>query len=300
MTDLYIIIYDLLRIVPKDIINIIAQYAIKYSKYTCNTPSIYKTMHYNEQLGIIYCASDYSYKLINYNDGRVLTNRSNATHIDIKSFDSKFTYVDTQGSARVKNIIHFNNDRILIDDNPHSYMYIPIGTQYVLNKIRFMQDLQASCTYNQKLYMCYHLCDSARISEYELMGFDYKNQTDSFEFNEKHDIQISANDDFVYVMQSISKTKHDVCTYDTHTLHRLDYHNVFKTSASDIVKIYKDRIFSYRDDRIHIYDILTMDEIESFNVQSFASNNTVHSMIISNDLLMLSNDEQIMFYDVGY
>jgi hypothetical protein len=37
--------------------------------------------------------------------------------------------------------------------------------------------------------------------------------------------------------------KHDIYMYTVQSLQRLDHHNVFKTSASDIVKIHRDRIF---------------------------------------------------------
>jgi hypothetical protein len=305
MTDLYTIIYDSLHFFSRDIINIIAHYAIKHSKYTFDTPTIYTTMHYNKQLGIIYCASDYSYKLINYDNGHFLTKHSDESRIDISSFESEFTHFETLESVDMKYIIHFDNNIIISNSHLLCNMYILDNIQYVFGSTDVIVGLlrSLSCVHNQKLYIIRNSFDCSHILEYKLTqtGFDYVQSTKLFEFIRKSDIiQISANDDYVYVMESVSKTKHNIYIRKTCLLKQLYHRSVFETSTSGIVKIYKDRIFSYRNDQIHIYDILTMDKIDTFNVQSFTSKNTYYSMSISNDLLMLASDKQIMFYDVSY
>jgi hypothetical protein len=294
MTDLYIIIYDLLHHVPKDIINIIIQYAIRHYKYTVDTPTIYKTMHYNKHLGIIYCASKYSYKLINYKNGCELAKYSDKSRIDISSFESEFVYFGKQRSIHLACITYFDNNIILSYSYSNWRKYILNETQYVLDCTRFMPELQVSCAYNQKLYTF----GTRYISEFELTTFDFVQHTHKFKHNNKaNDIQISADDDFVYVMESVSKTKHDIYIRNTRSLQQLYKHSVFETS--DIVKIYKNYIFSYGNDQIHMYDVLTMDKIETLHIQSFTPKKCDYSMSISNDLLMLANDTQILFYDIN-
>jgi hypothetical protein len=83
----YKITFDtLIIIVPKVIIEqLIFQYIDSY-KYTIKTPELFDDIHYNKYFGLIYCASEYEYKLINYNTGTM----HDSSKISIRSLNEIF------------------------------------------------------------------------------------------------------------------------------------------------------------------------------------------------------------------
>lgn len=112
----------------------------------------YHNVHYNKQLGIIYYASDTSYKLIDHH-----TNTShNSSLIDVNACDSYFIKQDYYGNITPHNIIYFNDNVILIYHIKCINKYILVDKRYkYVRRIGTYAFYHSSCVSDQYLYVCY-------------------------------------------------------------------------------------------------------------------------------------------------
>ena len=299
-TQLYTTLADVLNMIPTVIIeHIIIQYLTPQYLYSIETPTLFYTFHFNKQLSIIYCASETSYKLIDYNTRHL----HDSSIINVSKFDSEFVHIFDEYSF-VHNIVHFDDNDIIINTNSDTITkYSLCDQRYVLTQRNGTGYYYCKpCIYNQRIYIL-----SITNAGYLITVYDYHNlskikQSYSYSYaynNECHvKFMISIHNDILYVYREyLTKILHNISMHDVITLKAIDNRIFRRDIKHDTITIHENKIYTYGLDTVHIYDAMSLNEIQSFYTKSFKNPGDKHRISVSNGLLAISNHEEMMIYD---
>lgn len=304
--NLYDLLYDTLYMFPKTIIeNIIFEYATesqKYiHKYTLPCDASYDNVQYNKHLGIICMKSDKSFKLIDYKTGM----DHDSSIIDVKKFNSHFIKHGNYDCVFVANIFSFGYT-ILVNLLNYTSVHILRDKQYErIDRIRTGSSLNCATASNDILY-----CISSSNTQYVIHAYNVKNNKEynSIIFSCKYGfdtIQISIHNGIIYICESddinVYVYTHNDTTFDklnqySHTLchDNLNQGKRIKLMNKSTLKLYKNKLYECVGNKINVYDVISFECICTFNI------NLEHDyhLSITDDILMVSNKEQLAIYDI--
>jgi hypothetical protein len=311
------IIHDTLyNILPNDIINtLILRYVTNYYKYkyTFDTDVAYYNVHFNKSLNVICCVGINSCKFINYHDGKI----HNSSLIDINAFESQFITLKLN-EFYMDSIIHFDNDIILINAHPYWRKYVLNDKKYVMDgRINLISKYLGSCVYNQYIYI-YKLCYA---SSYHIMICDMKdlrqiklsNEYDFIcDYDSYPNVQMTIYENRMYALHQSSIEAFEIYIHDVNTLNKIEARKFEYKRLIHCMTIHKNELYTYNhnDNQIYVYDISTVHQIHKFErgdnegdlstkfeVRKFKSHNSKYKMMVSDDILILTNGSEMMVYD---
>lgn len=278
---LYTSIYQSLSyILPKDIINfVIIEYVIEKYEYmrTIKNDIQFTNVHYNKQMKILFCASisGLHYKIIDCHDlNSAPCNKFLNTHLT--------------------NIIYYNNKIMLTHITNHINKYDFINNQYVYSdyscQIRAYQD---SYVHNNYLYVL----RESRYYTYKIIIYDIDNltiirQSEEYAYDGQSRLQMTINLNKIYVYELVSGI---IYIHDRNTL-RLTKQSRYKSNYETV--LYKDKIYRIECDVIYIYDIETLELTYVLISKSFINRELYVRMTINDDVIMLSNEQETIFYEI--
>jgi hypothetical protein len=292
----------ILHALPKDIVELIINYVMNQYKfkYTHCVPELFYNIRFNKQLGLIYCNSDKSYRLIDYKTGTYHM----SSIINLNIFESQFI---NRSRDVMKNIIRFEDNVIICCDGYYSIeKYILCNTHYyVMDKQRICDYDESSYVNNQYIYMC----DRTRYGAYYIVIYDFHNlqkikQSAHININEISKIkQILVHENVIYISIKSCNT-HVIYQHDVNTLNLIDTVEL----KSNTITMHQNKIYSYEPKIITVYDLLyshtsskhvtTLNKLYTINVNSFQHPSPKYRLAISNDIIMISSEDQIMFYKI--
>lgn len=296
------IVFDILvSIVPKDIIEqIIFQYINDPYKYRIDTHELFTEFHYNKQLNIIYCGSTISNKLIDYHTGKP----HDSSKIDISEFGCNFPR--TVHKDFIKNIICFDNDNIIAYSHARGFScHVLQYYTYMLNsQHNIIREYNNSHVHNERMYV-YCGYNKYRIEVYDAKYFNYIKQSSDGDFLTEYDTiqnmnpcQMTIHDNILYICKHKSGSSYNIISHDIHTLNQIDCH-LFNLDHK-IMTIYKNMIYTYSPNKLHVYDIQTLNKLYTLDVKPFKNHidHYKYCIKISNGVLMISNDNEIQIYNL--
>jgi hypothetical protein len=307
---LYNVLYKILYMMPKSIIeHIIFKYAIdtrRYiHKYTISNDSYkrnpsyegcYNNIRYNKQLGIMCCETGENYKLIDYKTGA----EHDGSIINLKSFDYMFIDIDID-SVYISYVIYFDDDAII------TYSFFDGMQRFILRDKVYMRvrigscNYDPTCVYNNSIYCGYFEDKKYHIRVYDLISLrtikisnEYSCKSEYYSRNKNR--LMSIYNDIIYVYESDTTGNIDIHTYDVNTIERLNqYHHKCDVEWKYMI-LHENKLYKYAYGKICIYDATTFGHICSFPVNTHLKHNSRIS--ISNNVLMISDDQYILFYDI--
>jgi hypothetical protein len=299
-----VVVHNILStIFPKAILDhiiipyIIEQYKYKYSKYTSE---LYDNVHYNQQLNILFCASVHSYKLIDFSTGLA------SSLIDKKPLFA--TYNDNPCS--INNVIYFNDNilimcdynQILIKYIFHDGIWKRSGHNYIRQLVHSTWiNSYSTYTYNNNIYV-YAADNNTSIiivhDMYELNRIQYSQEYIYYDDITYHNI--SVHDNTIYIYEQATSTTH-IHAHDIKTLNRTSSREFTHGSTNTQILLHKDKIYKCENNIVYVYDLTTFELIHTFNVtnaRAEMTNNYIKNISMSNDVMMLSNDREIIIYSL--
>jgi hypothetical protein len=290
------IVFDILiLIVPKDIIEqIIFQYINDPYKYRINTPVLCTDFHYNKQLNIIYCGSTTSNKLIDYHTGK----SHDSSKINISMFKCYFSR--TIHKDFIRNIICFDNNDMIAYSHARGFSHhvLQYGTYLIHSQNNKIYEYKNVHVYNQHIYVCCGY-DKYHIEVYDAKYVRYIVQSRDFNTMQNNNpSQMTIHDNTLYICEHKSESLYNIISHNIHTLDQIDY-RTFNLDHK-VMTIYKNMIYTYEPNKLHIYDIQTLNKLYTFSTRPFENHNDYYKYCIkiSNGILMISNDREIQIYDL--
>lgn len=289
------VLNNVLVFIPEDIVEfIIFEYVVNSNKYIYKYTVSHGTLHnahFNKQLGIICCKSDVDYKFIDYKTGY----DHDGSLINVKQFN------DEHASSE---IIYFNNKMIIHQNQCLSNCILQDQT-YVSNQSEwdFLYCNSLFCIQDKHIFVI-----EINSNEYNIHKLDFNFDTINKSLRhlwDKHELYVSAHDDILYIWQiDRDGTNISVHTHDVNTLKLLnvnDYKREYETYFLDR-KVYQNKLYEYvhhhhDKNEIKIYDLMTMEQIHSFDIDDrYLSSNT--KLSIDDDILIISDTKRTLFYDI--
>jgi hypothetical protein len=290
------IIYDALIIfIPNDIIKqIILKYITHQYKYKIDIPELYHKFYYNKQLEIIYCASIYSYKLIDYNT----SDSHDSSIINMASFKSRFF-----NKHHTLNIIYFDNNILLTSCSSEIHKYILNKQKYT----RVKNVINAGTypfvyVYDQCIYIdskcgttnCYVL---SKYNLADLVEIKKSKQFECERYHESNRTNMTMHNNIIYISEPTSTMTYNILSHNAMTLNKID-NRIFKCEIGHIATIYRDKIHTYGQNEVYVYNITTLNKLYSFEVNTFSKPIMYYNVTVSNDLLIISSDQELMVFDI--
>jgi hypothetical protein len=302
--QLYNIVNNTLRVILPEVLikYYVYEYIDKYN-YVCSINYNYSlhSIYFNEQLRTLCCSSIEHHQLYDFDHGGY-----KSLVIDTKFFNK------TQ-----HRIIHFNENIILT----HSYISGKID-KYVLDDhiykyISSTNSIYQYCSaYLQYPYL--YVCDQHNLTQYWIIVYDINTLTEIrrsksyLTINLTNSLDVSIHQNIIYICDFHSSELMHIHIHDIKTFKRLKQY-VFKLQISvSHIQLYKNKIYCYNSPRIIIYDMLCLqassktkdipilNEIYSFDIiQSKHKSKYRRFLSINNDMLMISNGEQIILYAIS-
>lgn len=286
----------LLEFFPNDVSELIYGYIInKYKyKYSLHHLELVDTMYFSKQLGFIHYSSDNSHGMIDYYTGK----------------QCKSSLTD------IKNIIYSDDAEIICNNNNIITKYILSEDKYKListlnlnsngdNHVELKINDISICVYNECMYVCYEIVNHNymyHITIYDLKSLQKIKNTSFCYYCEnsyafiKDKIQISIYDDIIYVNKPRSIYSSYVYRHDINTLHIIDVRMLVCYNSFSVTKLHNDKVYNYVSDKIIVYSLVTLNKLYAINVRPFKISNPNHYLSISNDIMMISNGMEMMFY----
>lgn len=173
-------------------------YHHKY-KYIIKSDTIYQSIHFNKQLGILLCNDLESSKLIDYHTGIQLIETISIIPL----------------SLRYANIIYFESTILLIHYDGRLFQYILTNKKYLLIRHKYIGDnFRTACVHNTNIYILkYHMSDDHWIHVYDFFTLNYIRKSTIFA-NYHYEQQMSSRYDIAYVIESISEQYSNINKYD--------------------------------------------------------------------------------------
>jgi hypothetical protein len=295
-------LFNLLQRFPSDVIKFIIYEYIKEYSYKCSIDNdvMIDNVHYNKQLGIIYVSSKNKCKFINYHDNKL----HDSSIIDVRNWKLDFETV------KWLNVIYFNYNIIVLSHNNYFGKFILNNKRYNYVNDIYIHIAESICTYDTNIYVCTispHDSDSYYISIYDTHSLTITLHSIRFNKNVDTKLSMSICDDIIYIVETNDTYLNKIYIHDRNTLNLIQTKCVIRpylqASPRGIldasVILYKDRLYSYKRNKIHIYDISSLSLIDIFNVKQFDSEYHNHTMIVIDDVIMISNNEEIILYEIN-
>lgn len=291
--DLKETLFNILHMLPEVIIELIIIPYVNQYKYSISTPL--KNMYFNKQLGIIFCASRRSCKLLDYDT----MESHNSSIIDIASFESisywklPYSYTD---------VIYFENNMIVI------YSDYGFFAQYELRNKKYVlkQREQVGNSYynayvkNQQIYSLRRYDTKYWITTTDANNFSRTKNSRAFICTCKElqrEYQMSIHNNTLYILTQHTPTSYNIYSHNITDFNRINDHNFRLEYEYKAMTMYDDKIYVYGQNEVHIYDVITSNKIQSLYIKPFKNSDSTYYMSISNELLMLSNSQETMIYD---
>jgi hypothetical protein len=285
--NVYDVLYKTLyNIFPTVIIkNLIFRYTVEPNEYIRKYIKAYDycyKSYINKQFNIICCESGTSYILLDAGNGRI----HDGLCIDVNTINKRSM------------MRYFKHNVIILTYSDCLCKYVLNNTQYELTHTIHIDTPHIMCVYNN----CIYRFENFNGKQYQISIYDLSDlkkikysvrSCDDVIFDcspqiSVHDCspQISVHDDIIYIYDGYKHIYiHDIeLNYiKTHTIPC----NIFN------ILIHKNKLYKYKTGTIFVYDMLTSELIHSFETNCYD-----HVLFISDDLLTLHNNRQIVFYDI--
>jgi hypothetical protein len=290
--NIFDILYNILDVIPKDVIEtIIFKYAINSNKYIFKYSipfhTIYNNVHCDKQLGIICCQNDVSTTLIDYNTGHAY----NESLINTKTFTTHFT------SEHITNkIIYFNNNIIIDQYNDILFKH---NYKLSISRCHYNKNDSLVSTYDNHIYVVNNGYVSYSIYKCNT-DFDEVCKSINYTFPHMYYLtQMSIYDDMLYICE-INKNKLHVSLHNITNLHHIrniDHELVDNDDLLDRI-VYKNKLYElYQfNNNILVYDLITMIHIYTIDIGPEVCWGA--KLLIADDILMISDKENTLFYDI--
>lgn len=282
-STLYNILYKTLcNALPKVIIDyIVFKYIVNSCtyeyKYSISCTKYFSNVHLNKQLGIISFESNKSFKFIDYHSGK----EHDGSIIDTMSCN--IDYNDA--------IILFDND-IILTRNAFIHKYILSNKQYVKIPCNYIRTSNQIRIHESLMYMLYKNETHYNIIVYNLEHLNIIYDSHKHEHHEGT-LQISIYNDCIYVYECDHINKETrMYIHNINTFHRTIHPHSYLYAT-----LYQNKLYHYKSDKIFVHDANTFEQIYSFDVNQCRKNLHYH-VNISDDIMLLSNDEHMVFYQI--
>jgi hypothetical protein len=315
-TELYTILLDILNMIPSVVIeHVVMCYLAPQYLYSIKTPNLFYTFHFNKQLGIIYCASHNSYIFTDYATGIL----HDSSIIDVSKFNSMTTTQFWEQS--ISDITYFDKNDIIIYSqcndldiySLHNKKYTCI--QHANMYRRF--DSYCFCRHSIGTELIYYrtmrfgseyLIDMYNLDTCSLIKRSNKLKYASNDIRAKYysmNSRMSIYNNIIYIYYPIKNitcktisVEYIIYTHDATTLEQIDYYIFRRDAKHDALTIQGGKIYTYGMGDVNIYDAVKLNKIQSFSVKIFNNHSNTHNISVSNDLLAISNHEEMMIYDL--
>jgi hypothetical protein len=292
MSLLYIKIHELLCKIPTEIIKrIIYEYVIEYQyMFSIDTEHMFTSVHFNKQLGIIYCDSKNHYKLINCNhnnDDAMKNIQTLCIYFDHNIFD---------------NMIYFDQNSVIVRGNDGKndilYMYYIGNKGICFDKYPVQHhNIQSLCTNNKHIY----ICEKPASDHYTLSDsiITHCRLTYNFNITASSDLYISVYDKHIYIVEIKARQTIKIHIHDFDTFKLIETKNTIIQGLR--IRPYKDKLYHYHHHSIYIYDIQTLFLIDVINVKPFRKKQDMYNvnMIVADDIIMISGCNEAFFYEIN-
>jgi hypothetical protein len=295
--DLHDVLYDALyQIFPTVIIDkLIFKYIVNYNRYVykcsilCN--EWITNCHFNKPLNILCYNTNYKPNIIDIHTGQTHDN----SLIDVKSFDSCAINKNDLG---IDDVIHFNDNTLIVRQLDKIHRYILNDTKYVQTNYISLDRIHNVhwIIYNNYLYAVVMNANNYYIITYDSVNFNVVRKSNNF--GGKGDVvQITMFNNVLYIYTTLMFD--DVCHIYAHNID--NFYRFHQHSTPDKYlnsKLYNNKLYQYdhTSANLYVYDIITMDIIYSFSIQT--TYQSYYYLSISNDILVLSNDKEMILYDI--
>jgi hypothetical protein len=297
---------------PKDVSELIYSYVMHQYKYmfSISCSKLFDKIYFNEQLELICYYSGTSYGII---DSRV-GNQYISLLFDVKNISPSndmncvsryYKNQDNSSSIDIKNImysiIHYDNTCIVYRDNNYIIKYIICNHKYVLAGRLKIKIVDAYiCIYNQYVYIFEDHGAMYNITIYDLENLDKvihrSFSISSIDEDDRITYQMSIHNNIIYIIKPRSVYSFWIYSHDANTLGEINTRILVCNSSSLITKLYGDKIYNYVPNKIIVYSIKTLRKLYTSELQPFKKSNSNNRLSISNGVMMVSNDTEMMFY----
>lgn len=292
--EVFDILYNVLEIIPKDVIEqIIFKYAVNSNKYIFKYlipfNTIYDNVRYNKQLSIICCQNDVTIKLIDYKTGCIYE----GLLIDTEMYVTYFT------NKHVTSEIIYINNILIVRCNEILYKY---NYNLDLSRCHYIQINSLVAIYDEHIYIVTEGYMSYSVCKCD-MNFNklYKSVEYIFPFFSKYTQYITIYDDMLYIC-AINENKLHVTTHNTTDLRRIHDINHELINKDDLLDrtLYKNKLYElYQfNNNIIVYDLITMTHIYTININPEVRRDA--KLTIADDILMISDKENTLFYEIQH
>jgi hypothetical protein len=292
--DLTKILFNVLQTLPKVIIELIIIPYMNSYKYSISEP--FKNMYFNTQLGIVFCASKRSCELLDYDTMK--PHKSSLINMVLFESDSywklPYSYTD---------VIYFDNDIIVIhSDYGFVARYRLCNHRFVIEqRYQVGHNYHNPCINNQRIYNLHHWDNKYSIGTTYIDDLSITKDSQLFAYANKESIEqyyTSIHKNTMYILEQHTSTLYNIYSHDAITLDRINNYIFRLESECKAITTHKDKIYIYDQNEVCIYDISTLNKIQSLHINSFKKYDNTYRMAISNELLMLSNSREMMIYDL--
>jgi hypothetical protein len=286
-------LYEILSMFPRAIIEtIIFKYVVSPNKYiylyTIISDAYYSNICFNKQLGIICCQNIDRIKLIDYCTG--LSHDESLINIESLS-----VCLDVWYSGSLQSMKYFNNNIIISSDSEFINKHV-----YNMNTWRqsFRRDIDVYnvCVNDEYVYVISTCTDKYYICKYDLLTFTQTQVSKKYKYH-SNVLQMSIHEDTLYIHDRTYLDKKQSYYIYAHDIINLKRKSRKSTKKLSNASLYKNKLYCYESRTVYVYDVTTLNKIHSFNIDQ-CDQNIGCNIFISDDIMMLSNPKQMIFFDI--
>jgi WD40 repeat protein len=287
--EIYDILYDMFcDIFPRDVIHLlIFKYVVNSNTYnylrTLQSDEYFYDVHVNRQLKIMCLISSRSYRLIDYETGEDHDN----SVIDIKSIPSPFR----------NSMLYFDNDILLMYMNYSGcYKYVLNNTKYLKTHFDHNSRYYYIYVYDERIYRINHENAQYYITVYELHDLKKIAKSIKYSYN-GGPLLITVHEDKICVCWN--NNRYPTCNvHDINSFSIIHHYYCHKQKCNFYATgVYKNKLYMCTSNQIFVHDILTCEQLHSFRINGYQQNKQYY-MSISNDIIMLSFEGHMIFYNI--
>jgi hypothetical protein len=279
----YYDIYDVLcttlcEILPKVIIEyIIFSYLVVSNKYTYLYTVPYQNnllrCYMNKQLGLLCCESPIAFTFLDISTG--------ATHDG--------SIIDCTTCNPNEKMLYFNNDIIIMKNRNVSKLAFNNTRYELVQSVENMSYCYNECVNNNNLYMMCGNNNDLYIYAYDLTNLKQVTRWSYTNNLCKRNIQISVHENILYVYES----KTQIYIHDIND--NMNLINTKQIKCAYISCIHKNKLYSYTNGVIKVYDILLSRQICEITIEQI-NQESYYDLIVSDNIIALCGEQHIIFY----
>jgi hypothetical protein len=109
---------------------------------------------------------------------------------------------------------------------------------------------------------------------------------------------LTIHNNIIYICEQITKSLYKIHTYDATYLDVICSCKFQCDTVYNNIMLYGDKIYNYRLQQMYVYDLLKLELIHTFDIEPFKQNHLDNHVTISNSIIILANNNEIMVYSI--